>query len=251
MFGILGTLTVDPGDGARRLRGTPKQRTLLALLLTYRRQTVSLERMVDEIWSSWPPASATANVRTYLSGVRAALGSHRGRLVTRPGGYLLDAGDGQVDADHFATLAEAGRRAIASGEARSAIGLLRRALGLWRGRALDDVPLSPSLLMHSRALEEQRLSARDDLMRAQMAVGDYSVVAMDARRVLAANPTRESTWHLLVSALHESGDPRAALEAYGQARRSLADLLGLEPGPKLVALHRDVLRRRPVSWVPH
>jgi predicted ATPase len=54
-------------------------------------------------------------------------------------------------------------------------------------------------------------------------------------------PLRERRWAQLMVALYRSGRQGEALRAYQQARRQLADELGIEPGPELRRLEAAVL----------
>ena len=64
-------------------------------------------------------------------------------------------------------------------------------------------------------------------------------------------PLRERPWELLLLALYRSGRQGDALRAYDQARRALIDQLGVEPGPALVRLERQVLDQDPtLDWHP-
>ena len=65
------------------------------------------------------------------------------------------------------------------------------------------------------------------------------------RRVLAEHPFRERLWGQLMLALYRSGRQAEALEAFGQARRLLAEELGVEPGPGLQRLQAAILAHDP------
>jgi hypothetical protein len=132
-FRVLGSFEVVDADGPLALGG-PKQRALLAVLLLHRGEVVSTDRLIDQLWGEQPPASANKIVQGYVSNLRKALGD--GVLVTRGGGYVLETGPGQVDADRFDALAADGRRALESGDGRGAGVLLSEALALWRGPPL-------------------------------------------------------------------------------------------------------------------
>jgi DNA-binding SARP family transcriptional activator len=78
-YGILGPLEVcDQGDPLPL--GGAKQRAVLAVLILHRGEVVPTERMVDELWSDRPPATAAKTVQVYVSQLRKALGD--GHLVT-------------------------------------------------------------------------------------------------------------------------------------------------------------------------
>ena len=71
--------------------GGPKQRAVLALLMIEPGSVVSLDRIVDRVWSD-PPARAEVSVRGYVSNLRKSLvavglGSHAIEFHDR--GYLL------------------------------------------------------------------------------------------------------------------------------------------------------------------
>ena len=86
------------GTDARSDLGSPQQRTLFALLLLHRNQTVSTDRMADVLWPDAVPSNAVAVLRTYVARLRAGpLPSEA--LLTRPGGYELRVSPGAVDAD--------------------------------------------------------------------------------------------------------------------------------------------------------
>ena len=117
---ILGPLEVRR-DGFPIPIARAKQRALLALLATEAGRTVSVDRMVDELWGDEPPARATASLQAYVSNLRKLLepdrpkGSPATVLVTEPPGYRLDLPDGSVDASRFEALTSAGRAALDAG----------------------------------------------------------------------------------------------------------------------------------------
>src|SRR6476646_9804971 len=65
-FAVLGTLTVEGPDGPVEL-GAPKQRAVLALLLLSANRVVSVDRIIDHLWSGEPPPGALGTVHAYVS----------------------------------------------------------------------------------------------------------------------------------------------------------------------------------------
>jgi hypothetical protein len=97
-------------------------------------------------------------VQVHMSRLRKALGD--GELVeTTPAGYRLRVLPGELDAERFDELVDAGRRALADGDPELASSLLREALGLWRGPPLSDLAHEPFAAAEIRRLEERRLAA--------------------------------------------------------------------------------------------
>src|ERR687887_2006379 len=97
-FSILGPLEVH--DSKRQIElGGPKQRALLGVLLLHANESVSSERLVDELWGDQPPARSHKLVQGYVSALRKLLGP--ARVVTRSPGYLARVEAGELDALEF------------------------------------------------------------------------------------------------------------------------------------------------------
>ncbi|GAA0369376.1 BTAD domain-containing putative transcriptional regulator [Micromonospora gifhornensis] len=245
-FDLLGPLSVVR-DGRPVDLGSVKQRLLLACLLFRPGEAVSRERLVTALWNDQPPASANANIRTYVRGLRQALhdaADDEPRIVTTHGGYLLRVEPDERDLDRFDAATARGREALTSGDAERAEAELAAALGLWRGRALAELPLPPQLSRWVEQLMERRLLAEEDHAEAKLALGAPAEVIPRLRALLDRHPLRQRAWVHLMSALYASGDVAGALAAFRQVRRVLADETGMDPGPELTRLHDDILHHR-------
>jgi peptide/nickel transport system substrate-binding protein len=243
-FSILGPLEVRRGDQVLPL-GTAKQRALLAVLLLHANEVVSRDRLIDSLWGERPPESAPHTVEAYVSRLRKILHADGEQiLLTRRPGYLLRVEFDELDLERFERLVEEGRRALGHDTPERAAALFRKALGLWRGRALADVEYEPFAQAEAERLEELRLAAIEDEIEAQLALGDHAAAVPRLRSLVAEHPLRERLRAQLMLALYRCGRHAHALQAYRDARTYLTDQLGLEPSPMLRDLERDILAHR-------
>lgn len=241
-YRVLGPLEVLDDGEPLNLAG-PKQRALLALLLLRANQIVTRDALIDGLWGDKPPRGADHSLEAHVSRLRKLLRNGRDLLVTRPGGYVIQVGDDELDLDRFERLAAEGRLALRKGDEEGAVKLLRRALSLWRGAPLEDVEVDPSLLGEIRDLEGRRLAAYEDLVEAALARGQQADLLPELEQLVRANPLRERLQAQLMLALYRSGRQADALEAYRNARRRFSEDLGIEPGPELRELEQAILRQ--------
>ena len=164
-------------------------------------------------------------------------------LKTVSGGYLLAVAPGELDADVFQAHLEDGRRALDEGEALRAAGVLREALGLWRGPALAEVAYEEFAQAEIRRLDELRLAALEARIEADLQLGQHARVIGELEALLAGHPAREQLVGQLMIALYRCGRQTEALEVYSRARQALVGEIGVEPGPQLRRLHEAVLRQ--------
>src|SRR6266545_5102719 len=250
-FRILGSLEIY--DNGRPLPlGGHQQRALLALLLLRANQVVPVDEIVEELWGARPPASATKSVQALISKLRKLLAepgaeaedaSEDGILLTRSHGYVLTVVPGELDLHRFQSLTEEGRRALAAGRADDAAERLREALALWRGPPLAEFAYESFAQVEVARLEELRLSALEERIEADLALGRDRDLIPEVEALVAENPLRERLRGQLMLALYRSGRQAEALQAYQRARHTLVDELGIEPGQALQRLEQAILQQ--------
>src|SRR5262249_45012548 len=131
-FRLLGPLEVR-ARGRPVPLGGPKQRAVFAMLLLHANEVVSVDRLVDEVWGEQPPRAVVPMIQNCVARLRAAIG--RERIERHTPGYLLRAGDDEIDAVVFERSVAAARELDPPERAAA----LREALALWHGSALADV----------------------------------------------------------------------------------------------------------------
>ena len=231
-FHLLGPVEVVSHGGPIALGG-PKPRALLAMLALEAGSTVSSERLIDGLWGDDPPATAAKMVQLYVSHLRKAMTAtgEGDAIATRGRGYQLQVSRDQVDAARF-------ERLLAQGAAREA-------LSLWRGPPLGDVADEPFAAAEIRRLDELRSAALEVAIDQDLEAGRHREVLAELESLLAQEPLRERLHAQRMLALYRCGRQADALEAYRQARTTLVEEIGVEPGPELRRLHESILRQDP------
>ncbi|MDT0445382.1 BTAD domain-containing putative transcriptional regulator [Streptomyces johnsoniae] len=246
LFGVLGPLTVRGADGSPVKVPELKVRALLAVLLAGEGQPVSVSRLCDELWGARQPRQPGNSLQTKVSQLRRALDraepGSRELVVLGPAGYQLRVLPEAVDAGRFRHLAD---RARTAKDPRDRAALLSDALGLWRGDAYAGFHGHPAARAAADRLAEQRLDALEDHAEARLELGDHTALAAELREEAERHPQRERLHGLHMRALYLSGRQGEALEVYDRLRRRLAEDLGLDPSPRLSALHRAILTQDP------
>jgi len=217
---------------------------VLALLLLEAGRVVSSDRLIDALWGDDPPEDAPTALQQHVSRLRKLLEPHD-VLHTRSPGYVLAISPEQLDLTRFERTCDEGRRLLEEGRAEEAARALRSALDLWRGEPLADLVNERFARDALPRLEEARAEAVESRIDADIAAGRHAEVVGELKRLVAANPLRERLRARLMLALYRSGRQAEALEAYGDARRTLVDELGLEPGPELQGLQQAILAHDP------
>jgi len=239
---ILGPLEVRDGDagGSIDVAGS-RLRSLLIRLALDAGRPVSAPALVDAVWGDQPPAEEANALQSLVSRLRRALGG-AATVGQSPTGYRLAIEPGDVDATRFEQLARAGATAMRIGEQSKAAATLRQALALWRGPALADVEGAPFAMATTTRLDELRLTATQDRIEADLALGRAGEVVAELDALTEQHPLDERLAGLRISALAATGRSADALAAYDRIRTRLADELGIDPSAELQAVHLAVLR---------
>jgi eukaryotic-like serine/threonine-protein kinase len=248
-FRILGPLEVLDGGRSVALGGS-RQRALLAVFLLHRGETLSTDRLIDELWGERPPATATKSVQVYVSRLRKALDGGDGHdsphaIVTREHGYELQLDPEHLDAHRFEQLVAEGTSDLAAGRPKPAASALEGALSLWRGPPLADLAYEPFAQREAARLDDLRLAALEALIEAKLALGAHADVVGQLETLISEHPYRERLRALLMLALYRCDRQADALQAYQNARLALVEELGIEPGERLRELEKAILVQDP------
>lgn len=213
---------------------------------------------MEVLWGADQPRNPANALQIQISYLRKTLSSGSAAagqpIITQPGGYTLEIEPDAIDAVRFERLlANASPGALVQSDAMvdAQLRAVDEALALWRGEALSDVAGEPFAQGTATRLEEMRWSAREQRIDLLLAVGRHREAVGELGALVSEQPLRERFHEQLVLALYRCGRQADALRAFETARSTLVDELGLDPGPTLQALQRNVLSQDPsLDWPP-
>jgi DNA-binding SARP family transcriptional activator len=228
-------------DGKALPLGRRQERLLLALLGLSANQLVPADRLIELLWTDESPAEPNRTLQVYLSRLRKALPAGID-ISSRDQAYQLDIDRSALDIHRFRELR---RLAVAAPDAAERSGLLRQALDVWRGPALADVASTELRQRLCAGLEEERLTALEDRIQADLDSGRSTELIPELTDLIAAYPTREGLLSAQLVALYRVGRRLDALDLLATAKRTLRTETGLEPGPRLQQLELALLQDDP------
>jgi DNA-binding SARP family transcriptional activator len=245
-FGLLGPLLVMDSGGSPVHISAAKQRIILAALLLQSNRIVTVEGLADAVWDCRPPPTASAAIRTYIMRLRRALGPVGARLIRRPSGYVIEIRHpAELDLAELERLRSEVQEAARPGQWSRVAALCTRALNLWRGNPLEDIPSAVLSRPEVERLMELRLEFTEARIDAELRLGRDNLLVPELRRLADQHPFREHFHAQLMLAYYRRGRQAEALEVYQHVRATLVRELGIEPGPELRQMHRLILEGDP------
>lgn len=181
------------------------------------------ETLIDAIWGADVPTHPQKALHVLVSRVRSATAAEV--VVRTDAGYRLGLAPDEVDLLAQDQSVVAAQRAFAVGDAAAAVEQARTALGFGpdpRARRIAAVAASQ--------------------------LGRHEEVIDELEELLRRKPYDEEILAQLLRALAATQSPGAALARFDAHRRQLTSTLGIDPGPTLQAVHRELLAAdRPVK----
>ena len=240
---ICGELVVEQGDAVVREDAFPGRlgRRLWAHLVLNRRRPVGRDELVEALWGDASPDAPDASLNALVSRVRAAVASvGAAEIRAASGRYTLHLpADAFVDRErawtainHVQALHRAGNVRDAWAEAIIANEITAR--GFLPGEN------APWIEAERRALRDIELQGLDAICEAELAQRRPTEAERVARRLIAADPLRESGYRHLMRALAAAGNPAQAVRVMEECRSALA-AVSAAPSALTEKVLRDVL----------
>ncbi len=245
---VLGPCDVIDDEGRTLALGGAKQRSVLAMLALQPNSALSVDAIAEGVWGEEIPDRYVQNVQVYVSTLRKLIEPHRtrgmpSRIMGRGTGYELVAGPDDVDLLRFRRHVGEAAAAGDQHQPATAAAAFRRALEVWRGEPCEDLVFQPFATNATRPLLEERWSAFERCIDAELASGAGSGLVAELERAIDLQPLRERLWEQLAVALYRAGRQADALGAIRRAREYLVDELGIDAGPGLRLLEQQLLEQ--------
>ena len=228
------------------VRLSRKEQGLLATLALHSEQETARDMLAVSFWPDSEESQAKFYLRKSLSNLRRALGSQAHRVLSpTPRTVRLDLTGAFCDVLAFhAALAQ-----VAASTAPEE--LLKQAVALYRGPFLQESAEDWAAEERTRC-EDAYHSALESLAKHAQETGEQTAAIHWLRRLISADPYRESAVCALMAAIADSGDRAAMHQVYQVLRLRLLNDLNTRPAPETEALFQRLSQRaaRPTHCLP-
>lgn len=231
---LLGPIEVRR-DGERLSLPAGKTSELLVRLALDAERQVRTEVLLEDLWDG---CARRNTLQSKISQLRRALGD-RDAVVATGDGYVLTVDRRRVDAHAALALADQAAAALTAADSDTALSTSTHALEMFRGEVL--IEQRDWAAPHRTRLEEVRLGLVETAMAARVNLGAGGELVATLEELVSRHPLREALWGTLITALYRAGRQAEALDAYARIRRLLVEELGVEPGPGLRDIEKQVL----------
>jgi DNA-binding SARP family transcriptional activator len=209
-----------------------KPRALFQYLVSHRQRPVPREALIDALWPDPETAPAGTALKVVVHRVRKLLRQTARRLEIQAteDGYRLDGPDLWVDVEEFERLCLEARRHEMESRLEDAAASYARAVSLYRGDFLEDVPDEWVVLRRER-LKDMYLLALARLTDAAFANLDYEQCIERSQQILAHDPCREQAYRVLMLCYAHLGQRGRVRRWYEVCVRTLRGELDVDPEP--------------------
>jgi pimeloyl-ACP methyl ester carboxylesterase/DNA-binding SARP family transcriptional activator len=226
-YEAFGDLAVVDAHGQRH-PVTGRQGEVLAVLLAALPESVTSERMIDEVWGDNPPRDPAGALQSVISRLRTLIA---GDLETTATGYRL--GPVSLDTAEYEEALTGARRA-------ASVDAYEAAAGRWGGDPYPGFDL-PSVSVETERLRQLRRREQVERLTLAVELGSFATAADELGQLVESDPYDETTLTLYMRALYRSGRKPAALRAFHEYAKRLAEETGLEPSAQARELEMAIL----------
>lgn len=223
-------------------RGSKRLTLLIAYLLLRRNRRITREQVAYLFWKDSSEKQARSNLRGLLTALRRQAPALAACLIDEEMylGWRNDLAQ-VIDVVAFETTLEQVALLDQTDHGEGVIDASKQAISLYTGELLpefyEDWVLAERLRLQTAYLDALfwLIDLLDKAHRRQEAI-------RFAEQLWQADPLRETSIALLMRLCADAGDRARALSIYATCARSLVEELGVEPGPTIQELHRQLLQ---------
>jgi len=219
-----------------------KARHLFALLITYRRQLLHKEQIIEHLWPESDPVTADRDFKVALNALNHALEPERVARTTptyilrHQAAYGLNlAAPCWIDADEFESLIRQAETAA------DPLTTLRQALALYQGDYLEDARYENWASGERERLLTLYLRATERLARLLLQRQEYDEVIHLCHQILERDNCWEEAYRLQMRVYGSRGNSAQVQRVYEQCKKALATELNVSPSIETVALCHTLL----------
>lgn len=221
---------------------------VLRYLIAHHERPVSRDVLLDEFWPDANAEAGRRNLHQCIYMIRKALrdeddpaGGDRSHIVFDNDAYVVNPAIGLwSDADAFERHALEGKRAAGEGAHDRAATELARAVALYRGDFLEDLPYDEWALQQRRYLRMLFVETANRLADARLSAGLADEALGLSQRVLSFDPCDEVAHRRALRCYAAQGNLALVREQFEACAQDLNRLLGVEPSPETVQLYAEL-----------
>jgi DNA-binding SARP family transcriptional activator len=219
---------------------------LFQLLLTHRGRMLERDQITESLWPELDPEVAQRDFKIAYSTLNRVLEPARDRNT--PAAFLLrdDTLYGlRPEADIWSDVEEVDRLitrgdALFETDVEAALPHYRRALALYQGQYLQEVPYAEWCTEERERLHALTLRTADRLARTLVAKGSWEEAIEVCQIILSHDDCWEQAYRLMMTAYDRLGNRVQALRTYQRCQERLHSELGVRPSPATVELHLTI-----------
>jgi predicted ATPase/DNA-binding SARP family transcriptional activator len=246
---VVGTVQVRR-DGALITVPSGKTTELLVRLALTAGKPVRSDVLIEDLWGDDAITTTRNTLQAKVTRLRRALADPT-LLVAVDEGYILNVEPTAIDVFIVRAALDEARELVQSGDHRAIADHCRVALQAFQGETLPGAGHGNWAHQHRAQIEATRNQLTEIGLAARLELTEPGDVIGDLEAAVAADLYQEGLWRLLIIALYRCGRQAAAMDAFQRIRRLLADDLGLDPGPALLALQNQILSHDPTLEPRH
>lgn len=243
-------LVLSPGQNVPLSK---TQRKLLAALALVGPEQLSIENLIFIVWDGAPPSTARTALHNQISRIRQRVDTPV--VETIDDGYRLVV---PTDIDDLAALHAHTLTAMQREDYEGVFTSLSKELSASGLIPFEDLADLPIVEVGRNRVDELYYSLENLRLQAARTLGLIDWVVPEAYRLALTARHDERRWQMVIESLTQAGRRGDALAAFEQARRILAEDLGIEPGELLRAAEHEILgasdnrlRRHMMKTVEH